>query len=79
MCCILEENRISIQTESCLGIHPYDRIYSFRRLLIKPKGCLQDDSFQRFHDPFLKKMGVISAFFKFYGKYYINNELLELL
>ena len=61
-------------------MHTFDRTYTFHRLLIEPEECLQGGSFQRFHDPFfLKKTRVISAFFKFDGKYELNNELLRLL
>ena len=36
-------------------MYTFDRPYAFRRLLIEPEECLQDGSFQRFHDPFFKK------------------------
>ena len=59
-------------------MHTFDRTYTFHRLFIEPEEFLQSGSFQRFHDSFLKKTGVISAFFKFDGKYELNNELLKL-
>ena len=60
-------------------MHAFDRTYNFHRFLIEPEECLQGGNFQRFHDPFFKKTGVISAFFKFDGKYELDNELLKLL
>ena len=55
MCCILNEYRIAIYTETCLSMHTFDGTYTFHRLLIEPGECLQGGSFQRFHDPFFKK------------------------
>ena len=60
-------------------MHTFDRTYTFRRLLKEPEECLQGGSFQRFHDTFFKKTGVISVVFKFDGKYELNSELLKLL
>ena len=36
-------------------MHTFDRTYTFHRLFIEPEEFLQSGSFQRFHDPFLKK------------------------
>ena len=62
VCCILDENRISINTESCLSMHTFDRTYTFHRLLIDPEECLQGGSFQHFHDPYFKNGCYISIF-----------------
>ena len=35
-------------------IHKESNKHTFYRFLIEPRGSLQDDSFQHYHDPFLK-------------------------
>lgn len=53
--------------------------YSFHRLLIEQEGCLQNDSFQHFHNPFFRKRALCPLFFKYYEKCEANKELLKLI
>ena len=62
MDCILDENHIAIYIESCLRMHTFGHTYTFHKLLIEPKECLQGGSFQRLHDLFLKNRCFISIF-----------------
>ena len=41
-------------THRDMYIHKESNKHTFHRFLIEPRGSLQDDSFQHFHDPFFK-------------------------
>ena len=80
VCRILHENQIAILSESCWSIRTFNYTYTFHRILTEEEGCLQDNSFQHFHNLiFIFKNGAISAFFKFDRRYKLNNELLKWL
>ena len=53
--------------------------YTIHRIFIEPEAYLQGGSFQRFHDIYFFKTGVISGFFKFNGKYELDKELSKFL